>query len=70
MLYSLPQILQCYKLSFSRRDAAKSLFARLQSSDDKATRKVAQQMLFQEQASSFLKLDESVLIYIYIYIYV
>jgi hypothetical protein len=41
-----------------RRQDAKELFVRLQQSEDKHTRKTAQQMLFQEEAASFLKVDE------------
>mmetsp|Transcript_1205 Transcript_1205/g.4032 ORF Transcript_1205/g.4032 Transcript_1205/m.4032 type:complete len:445 (+) Transcript_1205:70-1404(+) len=42
-----------------RRDEARKLFVKLQSSEDKNTRKVAQQMLFQEEAAEFLKVDAS-----------
>lgn len=41
-----------------RRQDAKELFVRLQQSEDKHTRTTAQQMLFQEEAASFLKVDD------------
>jgi hypothetical protein len=41
-----------------QRQEAKELFVQLQQSEDKFTRRTAQQMLFQEEAASFLKVDE------------